>query len=167
VVLDLPQGASLEDTERALFAAADIARGLPEIASVQTYAGTAAPFNFNGLVRHYYARRSPELGELQINLTARAARSRTSHDIAFDLRHRLKALKLPDGAVMKVVEVPPGPPVLATLLAEVYGPDSVTRRAVAGELKKIFASVPFIVDVDDSIKQRASPTAHFDRSGSP
>ena len=154
VVLDLPQGASLEDTERTLFAAADIARGLPEITSVQTYAGTAAPFNFNGLVRHYYSRQSPELGELQINLTARAARSRTSHDIALDLRRRLKGLKLPGGAVMKVVEVPPGPPVLATLLAEVYGPDSATRRAVAGELKKIFASVPFIVDVDDSIKQR-------------
>jgi multidrug efflux pump subunit AcrB len=156
VVLDLPQGASLEDTERALFVAAGIARGLPEMTSVQTYAGTAAPFNFNGLVRHYYSRQSPELGELQVNLTPRAVRGRSSHDIARDLRGQLKTLQLPDGAVMKVVEVPPGPPVLATLLAEVYGPDSTTRRAVAGELKKIFASVPFVVDVDDSIKQRPS-----------
>jgi len=154
VVLDLPQGASLEDTERTLFAAADISRALPEVTSIQTYAGTPAPFNFNGLVRHYYVRESPELGDLQINLLAKEARSRSSHAIALDLRGRLKALKLPDGAVAKVVEVPPGPPVLATLLAEVYGPDAATRRAVAGELKRIFASVPFIVDIDDSIKQQ-------------
>ncbi len=115
---------------------------------------TPAPFNFNGLVRHYYSRESPELGDLQINLTARAARSRTSHAVALDLRGRLKGLTLPEGAVVKVVEVPPGPPVLATLLAEVYGPDPVTRRAVVGELKKIFGAVPFIVDVDDFIKQQ-------------
>jgi multidrug efflux pump subunit AcrB len=153
VVLDLPQGASLEDTERMLFAAADVARGLPEVTSIQVYAGTPAPFNFNGLVRHYYSREMPELGELQVNLTPRAARSRTSHAVALDLRERVRGLQLPVGAVLKVVEVPPGPPVLATLLAEVYGPDAATRRAVAGELKKIFASVPFIVDVDDSIKQ--------------
>ncbi len=154
VVLDLPQGASLEDTERTLFAAADIARGLPEATSIQTYAGTAAPFNFNGLVRHYYSRESPELGDLQVNLASRADRKRSSHEIALDLRGRLKGLKLSDGSVLRVVEVPPGPPVLATLLAEVYGPDSTTRRAVVGELKKVFASVPFIVDVDDSIKQQ-------------
>jgi multidrug efflux pump subunit AcrB len=153
VVLDLPQGASVEDTERTLFAAADVVRGVPEVASIEAYAGTPAPFNFNGLVRHYYARESSELGELQINLAPRSSRQRTSHDIALDLRSRLKSVKLRDGAVMRLVEVPPGPPVLATLLAEIYGPDSATRRAVAGEVKKIFASVPFIVDIDDSIKQ--------------
>jgi multidrug efflux pump subunit AcrB len=151
VVLDLPEGASLEDTERTLFAMADIARGLPEIRSVQAYAGTPAPFNFNGLVRHYYLRQSVELGELQLNLAPRGERSRASHAIALDLRERLKQVVMPDGASVKVVEVPPGPPVLATLLAEVYGPDSQTRRAVAREIKKIFASVPFIVDADDSI----------------
>jgi multidrug efflux pump subunit AcrB len=151
VVVDLPEGATLEDTERTLFAAAEIAHGLPEIRSVQTYSGTAAPFNFNGLVRHYYLRAAPELGELQINLAPRSERKRSSHAIALDLRERLKALSLPPGAVAKVVEVPPGPPVLATLLAEVYGPDSATRRAVAAELKKTFADVPYIVDVDDSI----------------
>jgi multidrug efflux pump subunit AcrB len=153
VILDLPQGASLEDTERTLFAAAQIARTLPEVTSIETYAGGAAPFNFNGLVRHHYARQSPELGDLQINLAPRSTRGRTSHEIALDLRRRLKGLALPQDAVMKVVEVPPGPPVLATLLAEVYGPDSTTRRQVAAELKSIFAAVPFIVDVDDSIKQ--------------
>ncbi|MFY9623803.1 MAG: efflux RND transporter permease subunit [Rhodoplanes sp.] len=151
VVVDLPEGATLEDTERTLFAAAEIARGLPEIRSVQAYAGAAAPFNFNGLVRHYYLRAAPELGELQINLAPRSERKRSSHAIALDLRERMKALSLPSGAVAKVVEVPPGPPVLATLLAEVYGPDSATRRTVAAELKKTFAAVPYIVDVDDSI----------------
>ena len=85
-MVDLPEGASLEDTERVLFAAADIARGLPEITSVQSYAGTPAPFNFNGLVRHYYLRERPELGELQVNLAARrATASAASHDIALDI----------------------------------------------------------------------------------
>lgn len=151
VVADLPEGASLEDTERLLFAAAEIARQLPDVRSVQVYAGTPAPFNFNGLVRHYYSREAPELGELQVNLAPRGERNRASHAIALDLRERLKALALPAGTVIKVVEVPPGPPVLATLLAEIYGPDSATRRAVLAEMKKIFAAVPFIVDVDDSV----------------
>jgi multidrug efflux pump subunit AcrB len=151
VVVDLPEGATLEDTERTLFAIADVARKLPEIRSIETYAGTPAPFNFNGLVRHYYIRESPELGELHLNLAPRGERDRASHAIALDLRARLKAVSLPAGTVARVVEVPPGPPVLSTLLAEVYGPDSKTRRATAHELKKIFASVPFIVDIDDSI----------------
>jgi len=151
VMVDLPEGASLEATERVLFDAADVARQLPEIASVQSYAGTPAPFNFNGLVRHYYLRERPELGELQVTLAARDNRKRASHDIALDLRQRLKIVTVPAGTSIKVVEVPPGPPVLATLLAEVYGPDAATRRAVTGELKKIFADVPFIVDIDDSI----------------
>lgn len=151
IVVDLKEGSTLEDTERTLFALADIARQVREVRSVETYAGTPAPFNFNGLVRHYYLREQPELGELHLNLAPRSDRSRASHDIALDLRARLKAVALPAGAVARVVEVPPGPPVLATLLAEVYGPDSETRRATAHELKKIFASVPYVVDIDDSI----------------
>ena len=151
VMVDLPEGASVEDTERVLFAGADIARQMPELTSVQAYAGTPAPFNFNGLVRHYYLRERPELGELQVNLTARGERKRASHEIALELRQRLKALDVPSGTSIKVVEVPPGPPVLSTLLAEIYGPDAPTRRAVTREVKKIFADVPFIVDIDDSI----------------
>ncbi len=151
VMVDLPEGASVEDTERVLFASADIARQMAEVTSVQDYAGTPAPFNFNGLVRHYYLRERPELGELQVNLAAKGDRKRTSHEIALDLRQRLKAVGVPKGTSVKVVEVPPGPPVLATLLAEVYGPDAATRRAVTHEIKKIFADVPFIVDIDDSI----------------
>jgi multidrug efflux pump subunit AcrB len=153
VVLDLPEGATLEDTERTLFVIADVARIVPEVRSIETYAGTPAPFNFNGLVRHYYVRESPELGELHLNLAPKSERSRSSHEIALDLRTRLKGVTLPPGTVARVVEVPPGPPVLATLLAEVYGPDSETRRAVAHELGKIFKSVTYIVDVDDSIGQ--------------
>ena len=163
VVVDLPEGATLEDTERTLFSIADVARQVPEVRSIETYAGTPAPFNFNGLVRHYYVREAPELGELHLNLAAKGDRSRTSHEIALDLRARLKKVTLPVGTVSRVVEVPPGPPVLATLLAEVYGPDSQTRRAIAHELKKIFKSVPYIVDVDDFDRPAAAAAAYLDR----
>jgi multidrug efflux pump subunit AcrB len=150
VMVDLPEGATPEDTAQTLLAAARITAQLPEVRSIQAYAGTPAPFNFNGLVRHYYLRERPELGELQVNLSDKAERSRESHDIALDLRKRLAKLVLPKGAVVKVVEVPPGPPVLSTLLAEIYGPDAKTRRAVAGEVEKLFKSVPYIVDIDNS-----------------
>ncbi|GAB3121456.1 efflux RND transporter permease subunit [Novispirillum itersonii] len=150
VVADLPEGSSLEDTQRVLFAAADRLRTLPELTSAQMYAGTAAPFTFNGLVRHYYLRSSPELGDLQLNLTPKAERSRASHAIALEVRQRLHGLPVPDGTVLKVVEVPPGPPVLSTLLAEIYGPDAATRRATAEQVKAAFRAVPFIVDIDDS-----------------
>jgi multidrug efflux pump subunit AcrB len=151
VVLNLPTGASLEDTQRTLFQAAMIASKMSETRSMQAYAGTAAPFNFNGLVRHYYLRGTPELGELQVNLLDKSDRSRSSHKIAIDLRKKLLAgLVLPAGSVIKVVEVPPGPPVLATMIAEIYGPDQTTRRAEAEEVKKLFHQVPSIVDIDDS-----------------
>ena len=153
VVLDLPRGSSLEDTEHLLFAAAEIARELPETRSLQSYAGQPAPYNFNGLVRHYYLRQSPELGELQVNLHPKAERSRTSHAIALDLRQRLQSLSLPEGATLRVVEVPPGPPVMATLLAEVYGPDAATRRNIAQQMKAVFRQIPYIVDVGDSFGQ--------------
>ncbi|KPF86351.1 multidrug transporter AcrB [alpha proteobacterium AAP38] len=151
IQLNLPRGASLEATQRLLFQAADIAGTLPELRSAQIYAGTAAPFNFNGLVRHSFLRASPDLGEVQINLAPKGERDRSSHEIALDLRLRLlSGMTLPTGTRLKVVEVPPGPPVMATLLAEIYGPDAETRRAVAGEVSKIFASIPFITDIDDS-----------------
>jgi multidrug efflux pump subunit AcrB len=156
VVLDLPRGSTLEDVERTLFSIGDAARQLPEVRSIETYAGTPAPFNFNGLVRHYYIREAPELGELHLNLEARGDRKRSSHAIAVDLRSRISSLSLPSGTVARIVEVPPGPPVLATLLAEVYGPNSETRRAVVNDLKKTFASVPYVVDIDDSVG-RAQP----------
>jgi multidrug efflux pump subunit AcrB len=150
VVIDLPEGASLEATERALIEAAAIAGAVEEVVSVDAYAGTAAPFNFNGLVRHYYMRQRPELGDLQLTLEPKDERSRSSHAIALDLRQRLQALSAPAGTVVRVVEVPPGPPVISTLLAEIYGPDAETRRAVATELRQIFDEVPYLVDIDDS-----------------
>jgi multidrug efflux pump subunit AcrB len=155
VVIDLPAGSSLEETDWALAAAANRLKDLPELASIQSYAGTAAPFNFNGLVRHSYLRDEPQQGDLQINLAPKSERHRTSHTIALDVRARLKGLTYPEGTVVKVVEVPPGPPVIATLLAEVYGEDPDMRRAVAKELRDIFRQVPFIVDDDVSSRDRA------------
>jgi multidrug efflux pump subunit AcrB len=165
VVVDLPEGASLEATERVLIEAAGIAENVPEVVSVDAYAGTAAPFNFNGLVRHYYMRQRPELGDLQLTLLPKGERSRTSHAIALDLRQRLQALSLPEGSVIRVVEVPPGPPVIATLLAEVYGPDAQTRRETARHLQDIFHQVPYLVDIDNGYgvprpRLRLTPTAN-------
>ncbi len=152
VVIDLPKGASLEQTGRVLQAAAGRLKDVPELLSIQSNTGTATPFNFNGLVRHYYLRNGPEQGDLQLNFTPKSERSRASHDIALEVREKLRGLDMPKGTALKVVEVPPGPPVLSTLLAEVYGPDPETRRATATKLKEVFESVPFIVDVDDSFR---------------
>ena len=150
VVLNMPEGTSLEATQRALADAAIVTRSLPEVTAVDAYAGTASPFNFNGLVRHYYLRNKPEMGDLSVALASKDDRHRNSHAVALDLRQRLAKIALPTGAVIKVVEAPPGPPVMATLLAEIYGPDAATRRGVAERVKAIFHSVPYIVDIDDS-----------------
>ena len=154
IVIDMPEGASVEATDAAAQVAARTALALPEVTSAQTHAGTAAAFDFNGLVRHYYLRSSPELGQVQVNLLTKGERDRPSHAIALELRERLWALELPGEAVLKVVEPPPGPPVIATLLAEIYGPDAETRRAVAARVRQAFADVPFVVDVDDSYGSR-------------
>lgn len=158
IVLDLPKGSSVEATDRALQAIVDRLGQVPEIVSFQTYAGTAAPFDFNGLVRHYYLRTNPEQGQVTVNLLPKARRDRASHQVALDMRSHLQGLALPDGAVLKVVEPPPGPPVIATLLAEIYGPDPETRRAVADKVRAAFERVPFIVDVDDSFHNPAERT---------
>ncbi len=155
VVVDLPRGASLEATDRVLQEAASRLSGLEELSSIQAYVGTAAPFNFNGLVRHYYLRNEPQQGDLQVNLVPKGERSRASHEIALDIRQRLKGIAMPPDTTVKVVEVPPGPPVISTLLAEIYGPDAATRRAVAHEVRQIFKDVPFIVDDDDSFRNPA------------
>jgi multidrug efflux pump subunit AcrB len=155
VVLDMPQGTALEETDRALMAAAERLKDLPELTSIQAYAGAAAPFNFNGLVRHYYLRDEPQQGELAVNLTDKSERARASHAIALDIRRRLADLPLPAGAALKVVEAPPGPPVLATVLAEIYGPDAASRRALATKVRQAFQAVDFVVDVDDSFPKPA------------
>ena len=153
LVADLPEGTSLESTARVLEQAAAVARTVPEVISMEAYVGASAPFNFNGLVRHYFLRAQPEMGDLMVTLLPKGDRSRSSHDVAVDLREKLKAIALPAGGSLKVVETPPGPPVLATLLAEIYGPDEATRRKTAEQVEQIFKSVPYIVDVDNSFGQ--------------
>jgi multidrug efflux pump subunit AcrB len=153
LVADLPEGTSLELTSRVLEQAASVARTVPEVTSMEAYAGTSAPFNFNGLVRHYFLRNAPEMGDLMITLLPKGDRSRSSHEVAVDLRQKLKAIPIPAGGSLKVVETPPGPPVLATLLAEIYGPDEATRQKTAAQVEAIFKSIPYIVDVDNSFGQ--------------
>ncbi|MDP2732190.1 MAG: efflux RND transporter permease subunit, partial [Hoeflea sp.] len=156
VVIDMPEGTSVESTDGIAQAVAREALQLEEVKSTQTHAGTAAPFNFNGLVRHSVLRTEPQMGDVALNLTPKSERDRTSHDIALDLRARIAAIPLPQGASLKVVEPPPGPPVMATLLAEIYGPDAETRRAVAGRVEEAFRSADFIVDIDNSWGQPAT-----------
>ena len=155
VVIDLPEGSSVEATDAVAQQVAAAVTRLPEVISVQTHAGTASPFNFNGLVRHYYLRGRPWEGDVQINLAGKDARDRTSHEIALEVRQIVTQLAVPAGTVLKTVEPPPGPPVIATLLAEVYGPDAETRRAVASKIEQLYRSVPFIVDVDTSYGEQA------------
>ena len=151
IIVDLPEDAALEDTERVLLSLADAIAPVEEVKTMQAYAGTAAPFNFNGLVRHYFLRASPELGDIQVNLSDKEARSRASHEIALDLRERISAVPLPEGTRVKVVEVPPGPPVISTLMAEIYGPSPEVRRRTAAIIERLFMETDFIVDVDNSI----------------
>ncbi len=155
VVVDMPPGTPVELTAAVLHdMGAELAR-VPEVVSYQAYAGAAAPINFNGLVRQYYLRSAPENGELQVNLTEKHGRSRKSHDIAQSVRPRLEPLAQRWGARVKVVEVPPGPPVLSPIVAEVYGPDSAGRARVAGEVRAAFAATRDIVGVDYSVEDPA------------
>ncbi len=150
VIVDLPEGAPVEATDAVAQEVAGIVLAMDEVVSVQTHAGAAAPFDFNGLVRHYFHRTEPQSGEVAVNLKPKGERRRASHEIALDIRQRIAAVAMPEGTVLKVVEPPPGPPVMATLLAEIYGPDAGTRRKVAEKIEAAFRSVPFIVDVDNS-----------------
>jgi len=150
VMIDLPEGSSVEATDAVAQDVARVIMELPEVISIQTHAAAASPFNFNGLVRHYYQRANPEQGDLQVNLTPKGNRDRTSHDIALDIRERISKVAVPAGTVLKTVEPPPGPPVIATLLAEVYGPDADIRREAARLIRQAFEAVPYVVDVDDS-----------------
>ncbi len=148
VIVNMPEGTSLEQTKAGVSTLARAALEQPEVLHAQTYTGTAAPHNFNGLVRHYYLRSVANVADIQLNLQSRHDRSRQSHDIAKEVRQRLLPLANSLGAIIQVAEVPPGPPVLATLVAEVYGPTADGRRNVAAELRRIFTRTPGIVDVD-------------------
>jgi multidrug efflux pump subunit AcrB len=148
VVIDMPEGTSLEQTARVTAALAEASLADPAVRDVQEYAGTASPHNFNGLVRHYFLRQAPHLGDLQVNLLPKHERAEQSHDIARRLRERLLPIARSAGATMQVAEVPPGPPVLQTLVAEIYGPDQARRTQLATQIKRIFEQTPGVVDTD-------------------
>lgn len=155
VVVDLPEGRTLEDTSALLTELAAVVDAVPEVLDYQGYAGTAAPMNFNGLVRQYFLRSGSNVGDLQVNLIDKHERDRQSHEIARALRPKLAEAGARHGASVKVVEVPPGPPVLSPLVAEIYGPDYARSRRLALELEKRFKKTEGIVDVDTSVESDA------------
>jgi multidrug efflux pump subunit AcrB len=155
VVVDLPAGTPVENTAAVLHAMGTYLATVPEVTDYEAYAGTASPINFNGLVRQYYLRQAPENGDLQVNLVDKRHRDRQSHEIAGAVRPELERIAAAHGAKVKVVEVPPGPPVLSPLVAEVYGPDEVGRHAVAKRVRAEFARHAEIVGIDDSIEDSA------------
>jgi multidrug efflux pump subunit AcrB len=155
VVVDMPAGSPVERTAAALDElAASIAKA-PEVKSIQAFAGTAAPINFNGLVRQYYLRSNPEMGDLQVNLVHKDQRKAKSHQIAQRVRPALTEIGAKYGASVKVVEVPPGPPVLSPIVAEVYGPDAASREKLAAEVRKVFDTTAGVVDTDDTLIAQA------------
>jgi len=168
VVLRMPDDTPLETTSRAASALADEALGDPEVVSAQSYTGTASPYTFNGLVRHYFLRREAHLADIQVMLSPKDDRSEQSHEIAGRLRDRLKPLATSLGAEVQVVEIPPGPPVLQTLVAEVYGPDAERRMALARDVRTVFEKTDGVVDVDwyvESERPRQRLTVDTDRAG--
>ncbi|MGA8012407.1 MAG: efflux RND transporter permease subunit [Candidatus Acidiferrales bacterium] len=148
VIIDMPDGTPLEQTAHVAQALGSYLGRQPEVINYQIYAGTSGPYNFNGLVRHYFLRQQPNQADIQVNLLSGSERKSQSHDIARRLRPELDKIGAPFGARIKVAEVPPGPPVQETLVAEVYGPDHKGRIELAGKIKKIFQETPGVVDVD-------------------
>ncbi len=148
VVIDMPEGTTLERTAAVARELAMKVRTLPEVTDVETYVGTSAPFNFNGLVRHYFLRSGPLVADLQVNLLPKHQRHRSSHPFARELRTLLAPLARRLGANVKVAEVPPGPPVLSTLVAEIYAPTAGERLSLATQVEGVFATTPGVVDVD-------------------
>ncbi len=148
VVIDMPEGSTLEDTAGVARRLAQQVRQLPEVTDVQVYVGTSAPFNFNGLVRHYFLRTGPLVADLQVNLLPKHHRHSASHPFAKELRTLLAPIAADSGANVKVTEVPPGPPVMSTMVAEIYGPELEERVALARQVRTVFEETPGIVDVD-------------------
>ncbi len=165
VIIDLPEGSTLEQTTRVAREMAAALRTEPEVRDYQVYAGTASPFNFNGLVRHYFLRRGSHLADIQVNLHPKHERSAQSHDIAKRIRPRLAAIAEKYGAVVAVAEVPPGPPVLQTLVAEIYGPNEEARLKLASRVREIFRASPGVVDIDWHVEDPQPKTVlHIDKA---
>ncbi|MEB4592670.1 efflux RND transporter permease subunit [Candidatus Thiothrix sp. Deng01] len=152
VVLDMPEGTSLEQTSRILNEMADYLGKVEDVTDYQIYAGTAAPINFNGLVRQYYLREGSNVGDIQVNLTDAHERNRQSHAIALDVRPHLQEIAQKYNGSVKVVEVPPGPPVMSPIVAEVYGLDYPGQIKVAKQIRGVFEKTDDIVDIDDSVE---------------
>jgi len=155
IVLDMPEGTPVETTQQVLKDVSTYLDEVPEVTNFQIYAGTAAPINFNGLVRQYYLRKMAHAGDIQVNLLDKSDRSRKSHEIAAGVRKPIQDIVSRYGGDVKIVEVPPGPPVLSPIVAEIYGPDYEGQRRVAGELRKIFESTADITDIDNSVEHNA------------
>ena len=156
VVVDMPESASLERTSAVLAEIGVTLAKIPEVVNFQTYAGTASPIGFNGLVRQYYLRADAFQGDVQVNLTAHEVRDRKSHDIARDVRRRLAKVFAGRNVSIKVVEVPPGPPVMAPLVAEVYGRSYKGQLALARQITGVFRKTPGIIDIDNSTEEPAA-----------
>ena len=148
VIVDMPEGTTLEETARVTRQLAEATFAQPEVVNVQTYAGTASPYNFNGLVRHYFMRRGANMADIQVNLLGKGERDLKSHDIAKQVRQRLAPIATAHRARIKVAEVPPGPPVLQTLVAEIYGPAAEGREKLARQVLDIFDNTDGVVDAD-------------------
>jgi len=156
IVVDMPEGTSVEQTARVLGELGRYIATVPEVSDYQVYAGVSSPIGFNGLVRQYYLRKGAHLGDIQINLIDHHHRERKSHDIARAVRLPLQAIGERFGANVKVVEVPPGPPVLAPLVAEVYGLDHSGQLRVANQIEAVFKNTANIVDIDNTVEVPAT-----------
>lgn len=161
VVVDMPDGTALSDTASTLHRMSQILRKIPEVVAIQTYSGTAKPFDFNGLVRHYYLRDKSSEGEIQIQLVEKGERQRSSHKIALAARDLIRQVANDAGAHYAVVEMPPGPPVLRPVVAEVYGPDQQTRQKLAHDLTELFKQSATMTDIDNLMRDEY-PIVHFE-----
>ncbi len=148
IIIDMPEGTTLEQTARVGREIGDYVSHVPEVTDYQLYAGTAAPYNFNGLVRHYFLRRGPHVADIQVNLLPKGERDEQSHDIAKRVRPGIQEIAARFGARVKIAEAPPGPPVLQTLVAEIYGPDYEGQIQLAQKIRQLFEKTPGVVDTD-------------------
>ena len=161
VIVDMPEGRTLEETAALAREMGEYLKTVPEVTDYQTYVGTAAPYNFNGLVRHYFLRSGSTVADIQVNFVGKEERKDQSHAIAKRLRPPLKAIGDRYGARIKVAEIPPGPPVLSTLVAEIYGPETKRQIEIAREIRKIFTETDGVVDVDWYVEEDR-PKIHFE-----
>lgn len=160
IILNMPEGSSLERTAQAAKEIASAVKSEPEVTDYQIYTGVSSPFNFNGLVRHYFLRRGANIADIQVNLLPKHDREAQSHDIAKRVRPRIAEIAARFGARVAVAEVPPGPPVLQTLVTEVYGPTHEARQKLAAKVREIYQSTPGVVDVDWYV-EADQPKARF------